>query len=142
MAKIKIRKVVKPLDLDDYYGTGESEVIQVWVNPPRYLRDRLNDAVDKIKALTKELAHDDPKEDRVKVIGKTLIMHGETIRDFWSTVWSKHKDESTHWSVEDVEQLQKDCNDHDPGLWSFITTMSIGMMNDYINQSAKKESRR
>lgn len=144
MAKIKIRKIIRDLDIDDYYGTGESQIMKVWVNPPRYLRDQHNDNIIRSREITEAIAklEGDESKSKMKALAESMIEIGNEILSYWSTIWSQGKDKSTHWSVEDVKQLQKDCNDNDPGLWQFIATMSIGLMNDYINLASKKGKRR
>ena len=143
MAKIKIRKVVQSLDLDDYYGSGESEIIRVWVNPPRAIREQHNENVTNAREVVEQMSKVDPDDaEAVEKLAERLQSTAALINGFWSTLWSQDRDESTHWSPEEVAQLQKDCNDHDPGLWQFITTMSIGMMNDYISGNQKKGKRR
>ena len=143
MAKIKIRKVIKPLDLDDYYKTGESEIIRVWVNPPKATRDEYNEIKERSRALLEQLGKVDPKDEKtLKDLGRQLQETSNRYLSIWSLLWSQDKDEDTHWTPDDVAQLQKDCNDNDPGLWQFITIVTIGMINDYINTNQKKERRR
>lgn len=143
MAKIKIRKVIQPLDLADYYDDGsESQIIQVWVNPTKGIRDQLNQAIGETQELTKELGElDKENEARLREIGARLAELGDIILGYWSMVWSQHKDPDTHWTPDEVLQAQKDCLANDPGLWRFMQVMTQGMINDYINSNQKKGRR-
>jgi len=146
MAKIKIRKVVRQLDLDDYFGTGESEYIHVWVNPPRSIREQHNRNIQESKDVIKDLAalkeDKDATENQYKTIGERLQAVNLAMHEYWATIWSQGKDESTHWTADEVKELQSAALEDDPILWKFVTDMSIGMMNDYLNGQSKKGVRR
>ena len=140
MAKINIPKVTRPLDLDDYYDSGEPQVIHVWVNPPR----AINNAYEENRTRGVELVarmgdtKADPESDEVKRMAKELVEISEFYNGFWSQIWSQHKDKSTHWSPEDVREFNRQCQEIDPGLYDFATSMSFALMGDYLRTNRKK----
>jgi len=141
--RIKFRKVIRDLDLDEYYDTGEIEIIRVWVNPPRSIRNEYNEITESSRELLEALSKADPEnKSALKEIGRRMKENADRYLEIWALLWSQDKNETTHWSPDEVAQLQKDCEDHDPGLWQFITTLTIGMIVDYINASQKKGMRR
>jgi hypothetical protein len=87
-------------------------------------------------------------EARLKEVGEALESCNTELYDWLANIWSQHKkadpenDDEYYWTSSDVNDFARECINADPKLWTFARFMTIGLMNDYVRQSTKKERRR
>lgn len=125
--KIEIPKIVQRLDLREYAAEMETEM-EVWVNPPVRVMERWDELVIKNQPLPQAPSPEGGKGDteRERELRKILV-----------ELWSQGK-EGTRWTEEDVERLERDAKETDPGLLKWMITRTWQMVFEHRLLAKKK----
>jgi len=136
--KLNIEKVIQPLDLGDYAEAMKGQILQIWVNPPMAIIRRrelllvkynlLLDAM-KTRAKNADAAAEKTREKIAEEVGKQIdnfnsYASGEFtdgINDWFSDLWSQHHDPATHWTRQELVDL----NEADPALYQWLKNQTI-----------------
>lgn len=63
---------------------------------------------------------------------------GTDFAEVVAELWSQHDDKSTHWTIEEVNQLISGTADNDPGFFKWAIRRTGEMISEYRN-AVKKE---
>jgi len=130
MAKFAIPKITRPLRLSAYAPELDTE-IHVWVNPPRAMLERYEESFQKVRALSARIQDGKLSKEEGEEIAKQLEEEGSYQVEFFSELWSQHKDPETHWSAEEVTQLIQGVRETDPMLFVWMTNQSVGLIVEH-----------
>ena len=136
---IKVKKVIRPLDLGDFQPEYKGTVIEVWVNPPVSVKFALPDllrewqgAIAKRVLLEKPLTEEEKKqgitaEERTAQID--FAKDAETVAkralyEWFSQVWQDSP-------IEDVMEMVDRLEIEDPALLMFMRDRTVRMVNEY-----------
>jgi hypothetical protein len=155
----KVRKIVKPLYLENYYlgpddePATEGDHLYVWVNISKRLQDGFEKCNFKHASLLAEhklivnkltLLHpeDDKREiknkrKRIVQINKDMEANDKEVWKLYSEIWSQHEDESEHMSPADVDALNKQMLEADPGFWSWLCLETGRMCREHREGNLK-----
>ena len=139
---IKIKKVVRPLDLADYEPEYAGTVIQVWVNPPvRITREVGGLLAEWQKAVVERALLEKPAENAEKPVKKRTESVSEADEamteakrayyDWLAGVWEDTSADEM-WAL--VEKLEA----QEPGMLKFLRDRTLQMIADYA--SARKKA--
>ena len=151
---IKIKKVVRPLDLADYEPEYAGTVIQVWVNPPRKCISEVAESITSWEKATLERtalekpseSEENPDENSTKGASEYVpIGSKEEIAsareaeqeaklayyDWFAQVWEDS-------SKEDIRALVEKLEAQEPGMLKFLRDRTLQMIADYA--SARKKA--
>jgi hypothetical protein len=142
--EIKVPKIVRPLDLQDYAPEMDGMLLQVWVNPPRKLVARyveIQDEIVKLKGKLDEIVerskNDGVGEDLTADIEKldtSIQAMNADLFAWFAEVWSQGGHNET---AETVAEFAKQFGDTDPALWGFVSKRTVEMIRDH-RQGAQK----
>ena len=132
----EIKKITMPLELGNYNEAYSGQVVHVWVNIPREIREK---RLALMRSYAKALAeHTTGKAlhviDRIpfvrawkfrKASKEQMAMMGE--------IWSAGADAETHWSAAEVQTL----NDADPALYMWMARESMILVDEF--RASKKK---
>lgn len=142
--RIRFPHRTKPLDLGEYapeYKDQPGSVMQVWINPPLEVRNRLVDlTIDGRQTLEKlaELSRNEkPDEDELRSLAERMEQINRDTQAFWAEIWSQHADESTHFTAEDVREFAKTSAELDPGLYPWAINRSWELITDFLSRTKK-----
>ncbi len=137
--------IVKALRLAEYAPEfGEAEIL-VWANPPVAMLDRYRELVaeileagESVRLFTEKVAGME-RADRAKADegseeirgGLARIKAAEaSLRAWMVEVWSQGP-EATRWTVGELDRMIEETRDTDPGLWSWLTTETLGLIREH-----------
>lgn len=146
---IKVPPIVKKLNLSDY-AESLDQVIWVWVNITNAMHEEytrlqvlgtvITERLDELS--TAFIAEKDKK--KKKEITKQVQSNTEELQEilieqyvWFSEVWSKGKDESTHVTPGEVQKFAEEMVQQDPGLWKWVTTRTQAMILAHRNAYLK-----
>ncbi|PKN93019.1 MAG: hypothetical protein CVU44_11345 [Chloroflexi bacterium HGW-Chloroflexi-6] len=137
--KIEIPKIVRPLPLADYAPEYGEAVLQVWVNPPKALKDEMQACLVLTESVLEELRKLKGPEHKAKRAELSAKMDeiGEQIIGWLSKLWSQGP-EATRLSIEDVKALIDNTRENDPVLYPWIVKRSWTMILEYRAGVKKK----
>jgi hypothetical protein len=146
--RFEIKPLVRPIRLRDYAEEYGDETIWVWVNLPRQIRLAHYDIVRDFEGVVdarKELEEQLESSGEAGLDEKAVDEHADKLDDlsrrlygWFATVWSKHEDEDTHWTADEVGELVDACLDADPRLWSWIQDEHWRLVNEHREGVKKK----
>ena len=148
---IKIPPVVKELDLSEYAPGMKDIILYVWVNITNKMHEEYTEMQVKglkisrqIEVLTVEYQKviSDKKEKKrvaLQIEMATDKLNGVNVENFvwYSQVWSKHEDSSTHVTPGDVQEFANQLMADDPALWKWVTTRTQAMIVAHRNAYLK-----
>lgn len=161
--KIDIKPLVRAIALRQYAEEYGDQVVWIWVNPPRQLRLEHWDIVQDFQAVTDSRAEFlKPLEGAVKAAEEAeaageqapelpeldadvLASLDQQINDlsrrlygWFAELWSKHNDDETHWTADDVLVLVEACLDADPRLWDWLQDEQWRLLREHREGVKKK----
>jgi|GEM_PF-1650428 len=151
--RFEIKPLVRPIRLRDYAEEYGEETIWVWVNLPRQLRLAHFDIVRDFEGVVESRAmleeqleqsiqegSDESELDEQVVDEYADKLDGLSHRlyGWFAEVWSKHDDESTHWTASEVGEMVDACLDADPRLWAWIQDEHWRLVNEHRDGVKKK----
>lgn len=128
--KIEIPRVVRRLELGGYapeYG-GDGAVIWVWVNPPR---KRVREYFELLSEAGESIQQD--AQDAQDMAG----VRAGKVYAWLAEMWSQAGLVETLWTAEEVGELARETLESDPGLWAYVTGMTVRMILDYRDAEKK-----
>lgn len=143
--KINIPKVIRPLDLAEYAPEYDGAVIQVWVNPPRSMREQFQEirlglmrTADEIQQLAAEAEDRNAPEylEKIKAAGERMSAANRALYEWHSEIWSQST--ADDWTPEQVEELSDHALENDPQLWQYVLTRTAEMIQEYRGGRQKK----
>ena len=107
--KIKIPKVVTPVDFGEYAEELRGQSLWVWVNPPMEVLDK--------------------HAQIVTTAGKT---QADDLRAWYAAIWSEGA-EDTRWTVEELRELEQ----RDPALFGWMISETWKARRDHVDRKKK-----
>lgn len=132
--KIEIPKIVQRLDLREYAAEMEAE-IEVWVNPPGRVMERWDELVMQGTGNREQRPGLTPARDDGE--GEIGTGRERELRKILVELWSQGK-EGTRWTEEEVERLERDAQETDPGLLKWLITRTWQMVFEHRLLAKKK----
>ncbi len=122
--KIDILAICTPIALSEYDDRLSPAEVLVWVNPTRqFLRER----DDLMTGITSASPEGQPISD------DALVPFNNAMMDWYARLWSKGADPATHWTLNEVQEL----NETDPSLFRWLLKQSNVVMRDHREQKKK-----
>lgn len=137
--KIKIPKIVVPVDFGAYAPELAGNQLQVWVNPPMQFLQEYNDLVAELQMQELESARqmfEAPKADeKPTTLEKTFDQAENWLKlkqtakpkgldprffDWYAKLWSQSAHADDHWTAEELRTLEE----NDPTLLSWMITQT------------------
>ena len=135
--KLNISKVIQSLELGGYAEEMQGQAVKVWVNPDLAVLRRRETLIEKYNRLLKNLTDVPEAADKHKIkaaeqVRERLEAFNEFalgdfvngIHDWFAELWSQSADPATHWTREELVQL----NEADPALYQWMKNRSIEMI--------------
>lgn len=130
--KLKIEKILKPLELKDYAPEYGDASLMVWINPPRAMREKLNELYAEFRQKTLKQSKREVEVSQDKsVLKKELDEYKAFIKDWnhrvqewYVQIWSQGVAD-THWSVEELEEIDQ----ADPKLMAWMLTRTQELLD-------------
>lgn len=161
---INIPKVVKKLELKNYHADLKGKFITVWVNLTRQAHSDYADIQESLRVwssegkqilevLSEQVAAAQEVEKTEKQIEKirqkneklfndhmeTVTLVNDEMFAWYSEVWSQHKDQDHHCTLEEVRRIAEASSEQDnSNLWGWITSRTHAMIIQHGNQQLKK----
>lgn len=132
--QVNIPKIVKKIELKGYAAEFGDAYLEVWVNPPVKLIERVRKAKDAVRTLdipNRELAPDE-KEKVEKAIQESWHEQASVYAELLS-----QGSEHTRLSVDEVKKLAEGTVDTDPMFWAWLQAEIVEAINAH-RFSAKK----
>lgn len=155
--KINFPKIVRPIDLGEYAAEMQGQVIHVWVNPPsndivamaEFYKASLDleNLPNNIETVKEHLASiKKPTEKQKAEHEKMLAFYGKRLKEledekykdaydkylgYLSSLLSQGSNKETHYSVEELRELEKASQKTDPAFWGWFQTRVIDATNDH-----------
>jgi len=126
--EIKIPKIVKKLEFKEYSEAFGETALEVWVNPPHDVLDKLN------KALKRSEELEVPTEQVTPEQLTELNMRSREILSEQAEVYSEllsQGAEETRWSAGDVQKFAMETYDTDPVLWVWFKGQVAKMIREH-----------
>ena len=128
---IKIRRVYRPIALADYFGEGD-DVIEVWSNPPRYIRAEWDQIKRESIAVTDRLYELSKNPEKTSEEEKTEWVEKMTeannrFYEWFSKVW---KFDGKEVSTEEIREFAIKCEEEDEALWVWLITRTWEVINE------------
>ena len=136
--KIKIAKIIRPLNLADYAEEYGDAAVDVWLNPPSEVTDEISRAIREISAaydLLKDLRSGDAKADELRA---TIEAQSEKMAGLFSRIWSQGKDPNNHISLEDIKSLVEEGSQNGDPLYAWMKNESWRMVLEHRAGIKKK----
>lgn len=132
--QVNIPKIVKKIELKGYAAEFGDAYLEVWVNPPVKLIERIRLAKEKVRLLDipKRTLTPDEKEKVETAIRESWHEQASV----YAELLSQGSDE-THLSVEEVKRLAEGTVDTDPMFWAWLQAEIVEAINAH-RFSAKK----
>ena len=129
--KFKIPKIVRPLEMSAYAEEMEGLALQVWVNPPRNIKNDFDDLQIKIIGLKNEseklLAAKKLDDKKAGALSKKVEAVNKSIYEWYANVLSQSSDPDSHTSADELKEL----TDEDPALWIYIATGTQALIGEH-----------
>ena len=119
--KFDIPKIIRPLEMSAYAEEMEGLALQVWVNPPRKIKDEylnlqveiagLKQSIDKLLAQKKA-----PAQNKINALDKKITDNNATVYEWYANILSQASDPDTHIDAEELRAMADD----DPAIYTFI----------------------
>lgn len=139
MAKFKVPKIVRPIELSAYASEFEGAQIWMWVNPPRSViiesQVLRGDLIEVLEDRT-ELP-EDADEEQTTQLAERMDEANTMMLVWWAKMFSQARNEDTHWTEEELRELATESVDTDPELWAWIQKTGYQLMIDH-RQNQKK----
>jgi len=152
--KFEFVKIILPLELADYIAAYAGQRLQVWVNPPRAMKQEREEIIRRSGQILKGIidgqqssvissqSSGKPFLKRVLGIFKRQMDSVElnAVRRMnadmfgWlSRIWSQHEDPESHWTVDEIPVVY----DSDPALYQWMVRRTIEMMESFRTEKKK-----
>lgn len=122
--QIQIKKLIRPLDLAGYASEMQGQAVQVWVNPTR-------EVIQKRVALDDELAQrlkdSTTAETSAALLEWTKATYEPGMREWFAQVWSQHENRETHWTADELAQLDT----IEPALVLWLNARTMQMIREH-----------
>jgi len=119
--KFDIPKIIRPLEMSAYAEEMEGLSLQVWVNPPRKIKDDylnlqveiagLKQSIDKLLAQKKA-----PAQNKISALDKKVVANNTTVYEWYANILSQASDPDTHVAAEELSAMSEE----DPAIYTFI----------------------
>ncbi len=155
--KINFPKIVKGFDLGEYAKEMQGQVVRVWVNPPSgdvvAIADYYKATVEKkelpktLKLVVKHLAElekptkkeKEEHENAIKfyqerieeLAGEKYADSNEKYLEYLSSFLSQSENRETHYSVDDLKELEKASKETDPAFWPWFQQRVIDAISEH-----------
>lgn len=162
MAKIKLPRAVRPVDLGAYSpemrealeqakNEGRSDKpLYMWVNPTSSklrlfsaLRTRIDENSRMLAENAEYLKQSDRPADAMEGLPHPPALIRKNVEDverqvhvWWADIWSQGPS-GTHWTPEEVKEFSDQCTEKDPGFWEWIHRECWRMVADYRARAKK-----
>ena len=77
-------------------------------------------------------------EEELSAVGLEFDGLMTSLHAWYAELWSQHADAMTHWTVDDVAELVRACQEHDPAFWSWLQDRSFQAIQDHRDGIKKK----
>ena len=136
--KFKIPKIIRPLEMSAYAEEMEGLALQVWVNPPRKVKDKYSDLQVEIVGLKIELdkmlaQKKAPAQNRVDALDKKITANNTAVFEWYANILSQASDPDTHVDAEELKTMA----DEDPAIYTFITTGAWELITVHVENIRK-----
>ena len=135
--KFNIPKIIRPLEMVDYDDAMEGLALQVWVNPPRGIRNENWDFQLELLKLSSELKEitkqEEPDDKKIARLDKKIATLNKELYVWFARLWSQAKDPDTHVAVEEIEAMTEE----DPAIWGFMTNGTLELIRDHAENVRK-----
>lgn len=148
--KLNIAKVIRSLDLAEYAEAYKGQTVHVWVNPDMGTLRRRELLVEKYNRMLKDMLDLGKQVDgipeaarqamaeqaRTQIEAFNTFALGEFtdgINKWFAELWSQGSDPATHWTVEELVNL----NEHDPALYQWMKNQSVEMLERHREREKK-----
>jgi hypothetical protein len=152
--KFEFVKIVLPLELADYIAAYAGQRLQVWVNPPRAMKQEREEIIRRSSRMLKGIidgqqssvinsqSSEKPFLKRVLGIFKRQMDSTELIAvqrmntdmfGWLSRIWSQHEDMESRWTVDEIQVVY----DTDPALYQWMVRRTIEMMESFRTEKKK-----
>lgn len=139
--KITVQPVLGKIELSEYAPALAGQAVYVWLNPSRAFLRKRAEAVD---VLNQPMPPEPPEIDPAETTGYE-IWRAEQFRfkadafnrvmmTWHAELWSKHADEATHWTADELTAL----DEQDPAFLMWLIRRSNQLMSEH--RAAEKKS--
>jgi hypothetical protein len=129
--KIQIKKIVRDLNLGDYDAQYEGLTLKVWVNPDRGTIAEREELQAEFETKTQEIRSNNAlAEPFLKWVAE---VYAPAILDWYARLWSQGEDAQTHWSVDEMKELDT----QDPAMLEWMKRRSVQMAIQHRTQEKK-----
>ncbi len=140
--KLQIPRITRTLYLTDYApefvnGNGEPITFQVWVNPPRAKIREYDGLITRHGEAREKIATAEGQEERGQA-ARVLVDVSNEILAWYVELWSQHPDPDSHWTLEEMQEMNQNAIETDPGLYVWLGNQSWKMINEH--RAAEKKS--
>lgn len=134
--KILAEKIVATLDLGEYRAQFAGQMMQVWVNPPRAVRQRYADTRREIETIRQEILAEvkAKKAATAERLKEREAQSGRLLKEqnaWLSEIWSQGA-EDTHMTAEEVERLRAESQETNPRLFGWLIDQTVRMMAEHL----------
>jgi len=140
LQQIKSVVIVKPLNLVEYHEDYEGLTLYVWVNLTHEMHKKYTDLqvrgltiTNQIETRSKRIpkAKGEAKKkfkEQIAALTEEMEQVNLETHDWYSEVWSKHKDPSTHYSPAEVQDFAERMMEEDAALYKWICNRTQAMI--------------
>ena len=126
MAKFPMPKIIRPLKLADYAPEYGDASIQIWVNPPKEVRDRRFDLLGEF--VRKDTDFKAAKKTKAEI--ETQATWQKDWKARWTGwlahLWSQSPDPAQHWTQAEIEEMDAT----DPALVRWLIQQTLEMVDN------------
>ena len=131
---ISIPKIVKKIGLKEYAEEFGEVHLEVWVNPPIGLLDKLKTSVNRIGSI--EVPKGELSANEKAALEKEIIDIYEEQLGLYSELLSQGS-EKTRLSAEELRQMIEETVETDPMFWAWIKEQIVYRINEHRLTSKK-----
>ena len=136
--KFKIPKIIRPLEMSAYAEEMEGLALQVWVNPPRKVKDDyLNLQIEIVglkRALDKLLAQKKaPAQKKIDALDEKITANNTAVYEWYANILSQASDSDTHVAAEELKTMA----DEDPAIYTFIAQSARDLIEVHVENIRK-----
>jgi len=136
--KFNIPKIVRPLEMSAYAEEMEGLALQVWVNPPRKVKDDylnlqveiagLKQSIDKLLAQKKA-----PDQNKISALDKKVVTNNTTVYEWYANILSQASDPDSHVTAEELKAMSEE----DPAIYTFIAHGAWDLIRGHLENIRK-----
>ena len=125
---IVIPKIVRKLKFSDYSEAFGETALEVWVNPPHDVLDKLNAALRRTNEL--EVPGEQATLEQINELNMLSRAILTEQAECYSELLSQGSEE-TRWSAGDVQKFAMETYDTDPALWVWFKGQIAKMIREH-----------